>query len=360
MAQEGFQELLEIQQTRLTVQQGHHVHAEGVLHLGFFVQIVQDHFRHFAALQFDDHAHAGLVRLVADLGNAFQALFPHQFADLGAQVGLVHLVGQLVDDDGLAAAGLLDVLEVALGAHHHPAPAGAVALLHPRRAVDDAGGGEVGSGNDVDEVVDGDQGILQHRQTGIDDLVQVVGRDVGGHAHGDAGGAVHQQVGEPGRQDQGLLLGAVVVGAEVDGFLVDVGQQFVGQLGHADFGVAHGRGVVAVHRAEVALAVHQGIAQGEILSHAHDGVVHRRVAVGVVFTDDVADHAGGLLVGLVPVVVELVHGEQHTPMHGFEAVPGIRQRPANDDAHRVIQVGAAHLLFQADRERLFGELVFHD
>ena len=62
-------------------------------------------------------------------------------------------------------------------------------------------------------------------------------------------------------QHQRFLFAAVVVGAEIDGFLVDVGQHFVGNLGQADFGVTHGGGVVAVHRTEVALAVHQHVAQ---------------------------------------------------------------------------------------------------
>jgi hypothetical protein len=157
-------------------------------------------------------------------------------------------------------------------------------------------------------------------------LVEVVRRDVGGHAHRDAGRAVDQQVGQARGQHQRLFL-AAVVGPEIDGFLVDVGQHFVGDLGQADFGVAHGRGVVAVHRAEVALAVDQHVAQREVLRHAHDGVVHRAVAVRVVLTDHVADDTRRLLVGPVPVVVELVHRVQHAPVHGLQAIARIGQGP---------------------------------
>jgi hypothetical protein len=53
-------------------------------------------------------------------------------------------------------------------------------------------------------------------------------------------------------------------------------------------------GVIAVDRAEVALAVHQHVAHRKVLRHAHDGVVHRLVAVRVVLADDVADDACGL------------------------------------------------------------------
>jgi KaiC/GvpD/RAD55 family RecA-like ATPase len=359
MAQEGFQNLLQVQQTRLAVENGHHVHAEGVLHLRLFVQIVQHHFRHFAALQLDHHAHAGLVRLVANLADAFDAFLAHQLADLDAQVRLVHLIRQFVDDDRLTADRFLDVLEMHLGAHHHAATTGAIAFLDAGRAVDDAGGGEIGRGHDFDQVFDADHRIAQHRQTGIDDFVQVVRRDVGRHADRDAGRTVDQQIRELGRQDQRLVLGTVVVGTEVDGFLVDVGKQLVRDLGHADFGVTHRRRVVAVDRTEVALTIDQRIAQRKVLRHANDGVVHRGIAVRVVFTDDVADHARRFLVGLVPVVVQLVHREQHAAMHRLQTIPHIRQRPPDDHAHRVIEVGTAHFLFQADGQGFFGELVFH-
>ncbi len=198
--------------------------------------------------------------------------------------------------------------------------------------------------------------VVDQRQTGVGHLGQVVRRNIGGHAHRDAGRAVDQQVGQACRQDLGLTLRLIVVGDEIDRFLVDVGQQLMGDLGHAHFGVTHGRGGVAVDGTEVALAVDQHVAQGEGLGHAHDGVVDRGIAVRVVFTDDVTDHAGRLLVGLVPVVAQLAHGVEHAAVHRLEAVPHIRQGPADDYAHGVIQIGLLHLLLDIDREDLFGKL----
>src|SRR5690606_39834066 len=127
----------------------------------------------------------------------------------------------------------------------------------------------------------------------------------------EAAGAVDWRGRHLGRQQGGNLVGAGVVGYPSDGCLVQVGQHLVGQLGHAHFGVSHGRGAVAIHRTEVALTVYQQVAQRERLGHAHDGVVHSAVTVRVVFTDHVPDHTGGFLVRLVPVVAQLAHGEQY-------------------------------------------------
>jgi hypothetical protein len=357
VAQEGLEELLEVQEPGLAVEKRDHVHAEALLHRRELVEMVQDDLGNLAALQLDHRAHPRLVGLVAQVGDALDALLAHQLPDLHQELRLVHLVGKLVDDDRLALA-LADVLEVGTRAHDHAAAAGAVALLQVRHAVDDARRRKVRSRHDLDQLVDGDVGVLQHREARVDDLPQVVRRDVGRHADRDARRAVHQQVGEFGGQDQRLGLAAVVVGPEVDRFLVEIAEKLVGDLRHADLGVAHRRGVVAVDGAEVALAVDQRIAQAEVLRHAHDGVVDRGVAVGVVLADHVAHDARGLLVGLVPVVGKLVHGEEHAAVHGLQAVAHVRQGAAHDHAHGVIEVGTPHFLLEADRVGFFGEL-FH-
>ena len=100
----------------------------------------------------------------------------------------------------------------------------------------------------------------------------------------------------------------------------------------------------------------QHVAQRKVLRHAHDGVVHRAVAVRVVLTDYVAHDTGRFLVRAVPVVVELVHREKHAPVHRLETIPRVGQGAPHDHAHGVIQVASPHLLFQTDRQGLFGEL----
>ncbi|CFU78885.1 Uncharacterised protein [Bordetella pertussis] len=242
-----------------------------------------------------------------------------------------------------------------LGAHDDAAAPGAVPLANARDAVDHPARGKVRRRDQFDQLVDRAFRIAQAIQAAVDHFLQVVRGNVGGHAHGDTRAAVDQQVGQARRQQQGLLFAAVVVGPEVDRFLVDIGQQLVRDLGQADFGVAHRRGVVAVDGAEVALAVDQHVAHGEVLRHADDGVVYRLVAVRVVLTDDVPDDTRGLLIGTVPIVVQFVHRVQHAAMHRLETVTHVWQRAPHDHAHRVIKIATAHLFFQRYRKRLLGE-----
>ena len=219
-------------------------------------------------------------------------------------------------------------------------------------AVGKSGAGMISISSSIDA-----SGLLQQVQAGVDDLVQVVRRDVGRHADGDAGGAVDQQVRQLRRQDQRLGLAAVVVRAEVDGLLVDVGEHLVRDLGQADLGVAHRRGVVAVDRAEVALAVDQHVAQREVLRHAHDACRRSTVSpCGWYLPITSPTMRARLLVRPVPVVVQLVHRVQHAPMHRLEAVAHVGQGAADDHAHRVVEIRAPHLLFEADGQGFLGEL----
>src|SRR5699024_11897774 len=118
------------------------------------------------------------------------------------------------------------------------------------------------------------------------DLAQVVRGDVRGHAHGDARGAVDQQVREPRGQDHRFLVAPVVVVLEVDGALFDVPDHLHGQGCHLALGVT-GRGrTVVTGGTEVALAGHQRIAHRPRLHEADHGIVDRRITVRVALAHD--------------------------------------------------------------------------
>ena len=97
-------------------------------------------------------------------------------------------------------------------------------------------------------LVELDRRVVDQATSGVADLAQVVRRDRGRHADGDAAGAVDQQVGELAGQDAGLLVLLVVVGLEVDGVELDVLEHLGGDRAELGLGVPHGGRGQAVDR----------------------------------------------------------------------------------------------------------------
>ena len=74
----------------------------------------------------------------------------------------------------------------------------------PAAAVEEAAGGEVGALDVLEHFGEAGLGIVDQRDGGVDDFGEVVRRNVGGHADGDAVRAVDDEVGNARGQDGGL------------------------------------------------------------------------------------------------------------------------------------------------------------
>ena len=92
VADERLQDFLEIQYLRLTVNQCHHIDTKHGLQAGLGVEVVQHHVADLASAQLDNHTHAVLVGLVAQLGDALDLFLFDQFSDALYQTRLVQLV----------------------------------------------------------------------------------------------------------------------------------------------------------------------------------------------------------------------------------------------------------------------------
>ena len=244
---------------RLAVVNGQHDRPEGRLHLGVLVELVENHLGDHPALELDHDPDAQAIRFIAQVGDALDRLGRHQLGDILDQVGLVDCVGNLGDDDRVFV--FVTLLDGGPAAYAHVATPFTVHALDPGRTADDAAGREVGSLDELEQVVDRAVRIIDLVNDGVGQFVEVVRWDVGRHADGDTGGAIQEQVGQPRRQHERLLERFIVVGTEINRVLLDIGQHLFGMAVHADFGVSHGGGVIAVDRAEVALAIHQQVAQ---------------------------------------------------------------------------------------------------
>ena len=191
-------------------------------------------------------------------------------------------------------------------------------------------------------------GLGDQVERGVAEFGGVVRRDRGRHADRDALRAVGEQVREGGRQHDRLLVGLVVGLAEIDRVLVDALEQQPRHFGQPRLGVAHGRGVIAVDIAEIALPVDQRIALGEILRHAHEGVVDRLVAVRVELTHHVADDAGAFLGRRPGIEAQQAHGVQDAAVDRLQPVARIRQRPVHDGGERVGEIALLQRILEID------------
>src|SRR5579864_1645391 len=242
---------------RLSVSNGQQDHAEALLHLCVLEELVQDDLGFGAAFEFNHDAHAFAIAFVQNVGDVIDHLVVDELGNARHQAGFVDLERNLSDDDGLFFFG--EVLDGGAGTHHEAATAGLVSIDDSGTAVDDAGGREIGALHELQNVGQGGVRIVDQRDRGVDDLSEIVRRNFRGHADGDAVGTIDQQIRDARGKNFGFDFAVVVVGAEVNGFLVEVLEQRGGDLGEFGFGVAVGRGRIAVNGAKVSLSEHERV-----------------------------------------------------------------------------------------------------
>ncbi len=325
--------------------QGHHVDAEHALHRCLLVEIVQHDVADFAFTQLDYDAHAVFIGLIAQLTDAFDTLVAHELCDFLDQACFVDLVRQLRNDDCLTPL-FAELLDLRARPNIDTAASRAICRIDSRGAVNDACGREIGPRKVFHQSGYIDRRIVDQDQRRGDHLIEIMRRYIRCHSNRDARGAIDEKVWQPRGHDRRLFFRSIVVLDEIDRFLVDVCKQLVRNPRHSHLGVTHRRRRISVNRSEVALSVDKHGAHGEWLCHSDDRVVDRGVAVRVVFTDHITDDAGRFLVRLVVIVTELAHGIKNTPVHRLQSVPHIGQGTSDNYAHRVVEIGLLHLLFE--------------
>ncbi len=343
-----FQNLLQVQRPGAVPVNHQKLRAHRRLQRRHRIQLIEHDRGNGATTDVDHNSDADPVaRQILDAGNADNALFIDQLGDLQDQHFLVDGKGDFSHDDLLPAVLLLDH---GLAAQADRPAAGFIERHDRADALDAAAGREIRAGQKAHQLTRGDERVVDHRHGRIDRLAEVVRRDAGGHADADAGGAIDQQVGEARRQHARLHHLLVKGQPHLDGVLVQVRQHFLGEAFHAAFRVPVGRRRVAVNRTEIALAVNQRTAHGEVLGHADQGVVHRHVAVRVIIADHITNDLGALGIRMALGEAKLPHRIQDAPVADLEAVADVRNRPADVHAQRILQVRPVHDVFNRKRD----------
>src|SRR6267154_1830859 len=297
---------------------GQQDHAEGFLHLRVLEKIVENELRFFAALDFDHDAHAFTRGLVAHIGDAFDFFRLHQVGYPLDEPGFVDLIWDLGDDNVFAV--LANFFDGRFRAHHETAASGFIGGFDAFAAGDVRAGRKIRAGNQLHHFFERGVGLFDQQNGGVHNFAKVVRRNVGGHADGDAAGAVDEEIGNARRKDEGLFTRLIEVGNEVDGFFFEVGENVFADFRQARFGVPHGRRWVAVDGAEISLAVNQRIAHVEILREADERGVDNRFTVRVIIAGSVAADFRALAVAPIGGQAKVVHGHQDAPLHRLQAV----------------------------------------
>ena len=238
--QDGFQVFLR----RAVVRAHHHqIHGNVAFQSGLRHQCVHEMLRFDAAgFRFENQADGVFaVAVVAHFFNQIQhelfgvdlVLAQLLFAGFGLGIGLLFDFGQdfggrcvgrqlRYDDAPLPARHFVDFVP---RTHAQAAFAGFVYLLHVFGRRDDvSAAGKIGRGDVCHQICRAQIRIFQQGDGGLGDFGQVVGRDFGGHAHGNAAGAVEQHHGQACGQQHGFFLRAVIIGHEIDCALLDFAQ----------------------------------------------------------------------------------------------------------------------------------------
>ncbi len=199
------------------------------------------------------------------------------------------------------------------------------------------------------QVGDGGVRIIQQADASAGDFAQVMRRNIGGHAHGDAHRAVEQHVRQASGQPAGFFQRAVEVRHPVHRALAQLAEQHIGDRVELGLGVAHGREAFRiVRRTEVALAVDQRIAVRERLRHQHHRLVAGAVAVRMEFADHVADGTRGFLRLGAGGQAQLAHRVDDASLHRLEAVAHEGQGAVQHHVHRIIEVGPLGVFLKRD------------
>ena len=188
-------------------------------------------------------------------------------------------------------------------------------------------------------------------ERGVAEFGDIVRRDRGRHADRDALRAIGEQVRHGRGHDDRLLRVAGIIVAPVDRVLVDALHEQARDIGHARFGVAIGGGVIAVDIAEIALALDQRIARGEILRETHQRLVDRLVAVRMERAHHVADDLRAFLEGRAGIEPQDMHAVEDAAMHGLQPVARVGKRAAHDGGERIGEIALLERVAQIDVDR---------
>ena len=195
-------------------------HRNGILELRIGEQLVEDDLRVGIAANIHDNLHTLARGMVLNVRDAVDALILDEICHGLDQTGLIYHVRDFRNND--LALAVRQVYNLGLSADFDLAAAGRVGSTDAAAAHDNAAGREVRSLDELADFVHLGFRVVDDIAGTVDDLREVVRRDVCRHADRDTGRAVYQQVGEAGGQYDRLLALLIEVRLEIDRVFLDI------------------------------------------------------------------------------------------------------------------------------------------
>ena len=96
---------------------------------------------------------------------------------------------------------------------------------------DQSAGWKIWAGNNLNQFINRNCAIFHIGKAGVDDLAQIMRRNIGRHANRNTPRPVDEQIGKARRQNLRLAFAGIIIWREIDCILIEIIKQRVGNLG---------------------------------------------------------------------------------------------------------------------------------
>ena len=223
-----------------------------------------------------------------------------------------------------------------------------ICILHTLDAINSSTCREIWSRDILHQFIEFDIRIINIRTATIDDLTQIMCRNIRSHTYSDTVTTINKEIRNLSRHYRRLLQSIIEVVDHIDGFLIKVVHNMFTHLTESALRITHSSRRVTIHRTEVTLTINKFITHIPFLTHTNQSAINRRVTMRVVFTKHLTYNTSTLLVRFITSISNTQHTVEDTTMHRFETIANIWKGTSYNYRHRIVDIRALHLFFDVD------------
>ena len=178
---------------RLAVHQREHNNSHGILKLSIGIQLIQHNIRVGVTFKLYNDAHSVSVGFVADRRDTVNTLVTAEVGNALQQARLVYHIRNFIDYN----AGMIVLLHyISPAAENNFPSAGKISGAYAAVSHNNAARWEIGTLDTGHQFLNGNFGIFNHHYKRVDNLSQIMRRDICSHTHGNAVASVYKKIGE--------------------------------------------------------------------------------------------------------------------------------------------------------------------